>query len=92
MKTIKKTKKNFKPVFTVDITECETPNDMMIEFGYAKQQAGLPITNEELEAMIDEAVEVATICNEVKKLVVCECYKPKKQPWYKRFWNLLTCK
>lgn len=91
MKTVKKTKKNTKPAFVVDITECEDANDMLIEFGYTKQAAGLPITTDELEAIINEAIDFAEVCLTVNNVLFCE-QKPKKLPWYKRAWNWLRGK
>ena len=36
--------KNIKPTYIVDITSCQTANDVICEFAYAKVEAGLPIT------------------------------------------------
>jgi len=90
MKNKKMTKKNtFKPAYVVDITKCEDLFDMLLAFGKAKQQAGQPITNEELEAIIDDNSVFVTVVHECQ----CNCEaKPKKLPWYKRFWRWLTRK
>ena len=86
--TTKKTKKQTKPKYTVDLRGIETFNDIDVAFGLAKHKAGLPISNDELEAIVFDAYEMfgpkITIvdCN-------CECPTIKKKPWYKRFWNWL---
>jgi len=87
MKTTKKTitKKTVKPVYTVDISNCEDANDILLAFANAKQKAGLPITDEELECLINENSVMIIVEN------VCEV-KKKKLPWYKLFWNWVTRK
>lgn len=85
MKAIKNTKKKFTPAYTVDITNCTDAFDVLVAFGLAKQSAGLAITDDELQAIVDEFGST-TIINECPVTVhVCEC--KKHIPWYKRLWN-----
>lgn len=87
MKNTKKTNKKVNPAFTVDISKCQDANDMLLAFAYAKQEAGLPITNEELDAIIDDNMIIVVLAKRI-----CDCNCSKKKPWYKRFWNWLTRK
>lgn len=87
MKTQKKTikKSAVKPAYTVDITKCEDAYDMLVAFGETKQKAGYPITDEELDAIIDN--------NSYTVIIHDTCaYEVEKKPWYKRFWNWITRK
>jgi hypothetical protein len=83
----KNVKKIIKPAYIVDAINCESPFDLLVAFGEAKQNAGLPITKDELEAIIEANKEVIYIIDTVE--VRCE---RKKLPWYKRFWRWLTKK
>lgn len=87
MKVVKKT---VKPAFTVDLTKCETGFDVLCKFAETKHNAGLPITDAELEALIEKAT------SEITKQVLCtaivDVYEVKKMPWYKRFWRWITRK
>ena len=85
--TVKKTKAVKKPTFVVDISNANTVNDTVLAFAYAKQDAGLPITNDELVAIVIDAIDtfkddIVPTCT-----VVVEKAKEvkKKLPWYKRF-------
>lgn len=85
-KTVKKNKK-FTPIYTVDITECDDVFDVRLQFAKAKQKAGLAISDDELNAIVNEA-----ICDFAEALLLVgelcdDIDEPKKQPWYKRFWN-----
>lgn len=55
---MKTTKKTFKPVFTVDMTGCDTVEDLIIAIADAKLDAGLCISRKELEAILDEQIEI----------------------------------
>jgi len=100
MKNIKKTKKAVKPLFIVNITDCSTANDIVVKFAQAKQQAGLALTDTELEAVVnDRALKITDICSRAcfacgyaVGRVAAEEKAQKKQPWYKRFWRWLTRK
>lgn len=81
----KNTTKKIKPAYTVDITKCQDAFDVLCAFGKAKQKAGLPITDLELDAIIDD--------NKIVMIIQDVCImEKKKRPWYKRFWRWLTRK
>lgn len=87
MKSIKNIKKPVvKPAFVVDATNCFDGYDLLLAFAYAKQKAGLPITDDELDAIVDDNSVTIVIREEVERQI-----KPKK-PWYKRFGNWLIGK
>lgn len=69
-KTTKKTTKAVKPAFTVDMTEVNTPTELYAAFGLAKQDAKLPITDEELTAIINLTIATVmeTLAKEFEKL------------------------
>lgn len=72
MKTEKKTKSvkkstSKKPEYFVDLTDVKTPNDVYVEFALAKQKAGKPITDDELETIIGYAIY--RTLNTVRKVV-----------------------
>lgn len=99
MKTTKKTnKKNVKPAYVVDMTNCNTAFDLRVKFAEAKQSAGLPINDSDLEALLEnEVLKFAGYIND--KCAICACNSiivvgdtPKRKPWYKRFWNWLRRK
>lgn len=76
-------KNTFKPAYTVDITNCRTVDDMLCEFGLAKQHAGIPITDRELSAIVDKnSVAIIAVVHDT-------CERVERKPWYKRFWNWL---
>ena len=57
MKTEKKTKSvkkstSKKPEYFVDLTDVKTPNDVYVEFALAKQKAGKPLTDAELNTIV----------------------------------------
>lgn len=86
---MKKTKKEFKPSYIVNLDEIEHLDDIALVFALAKHNAGLPLTDQDLWDIIDHvAYNVRPhicICN-------CICTMKKKLPWYKRFWRWLTRK
>jgi len=82
-----KQKKVTKPSYIVDITKCEDGHDVLLAFAEAKQKAGFPITDEELNAMVDVNSTVVVIHDTCAYEVVKE-----KKPWYKRLWNWITRK
>lgn len=104
-KTIRKTK-DFQ--FIVDLTNVNDPTTMIAAFGFAKQEAGLPMLDNELDAIIVKACELS--CNafisaidanakdiEIKKdeKIVFDAkgqFKIKKSNIFKRFWNWITRK
>jgi hypothetical protein len=58
-KVTKKTVKEFKPAFVADLTDAESMTDVYVAFGLAKQDAGLPISDVELDAIIDKTIEIS---------------------------------
>ena len=96
--------KKFKPSYIVDITKCEDTLDMIVAIAYAKTDANVAITRDELDAVIIlnaydlknfvEATAVKfseMIINTLNKCV--EKKEPKKKPnIFKRFWNWMTKK
>ena len=106
MKTVKNTKntnKKFNPMFVVDLTDIESPADIVIEFISAKVDAGLSISKKEfmytlgygaataLEAMEDFYTKHTTCIHDDKLTakLVKEIKKAiaPKTPWYKKLWN-----
>ena len=72
MKTEKQTKSvkkstSKKPEYFVDLTDVKTPNDVYVEFALAKQKAGKPLTDNELETIIGYAIY--RTLNTVRKVV-----------------------
>ena len=96
--------KKFKPSYIVDITKCEDTLDMIVAIVYAKVDANVAITRDELDAMMfltaynlknymDEVADKYSemIINTLNKCV--ENKEPKKKPnIFKRFWNWMTKK
>ena len=78
-----------KPTYIVDLTNCETLQDAEFAFACTKFEAGVPLSENNLDAIIDKTVEVVTSQLPVLTVCKCECIC-EKAPWYKRFWNWLT--
>jgi hypothetical protein len=82
---MKKTVKNTKPSYTVDLTKVKTLEDIDVAFGLAKQKAGLAISDEELSAIVFDAIKAF---GPRITIVDCTCPKAAKKPnIFKRFWN-----
>lgn len=81
-KTAAKTKK---PAFVVNVNDIEYLEDVDVVFGLAKQDAGLPISDDELIAIC-----LFTWKHMGPRFIIVECKCGKKTPWYKRFWNWVT--
>lgn len=79
-----------KPAYIVDATNCENAQDLLFEFAIAKHNANIPLTDEELSAIVGYSIDMY-IENEPPRITVvnCECKPKTKKPWYKRFWNWL---
>lgn len=96
--------KKFKPSYIVDITKCEDTLDMIVAIAYAKIDANVAITRDELNAVI--VLSVYDLKNFVEATAVkfsemvintlnkcAEKKEPKKKPnVFKRFWNWMTKK
>jgi hypothetical protein len=98
---MKKTIKKTKPAFVVDITSCNDVADVLVAFCTAKVEAGVPILQEELDAVcrkyIEDAINITLIAVNTLMLkdaidVLEKCTGRKKEKWYKRFWNWITGK
>jgi len=50
-------KKTIKPTYVVDITKCEDLYDTALAFAVAKQKAGQPLSDENLDIIITKAVD-----------------------------------
>lgn len=95
----KKTTKAVKPVFTVDLTEAEDSFDAMLAFAWARFDAKLPLSKEdllvivisELYDFVDGAALATVIAKEVFSGFCEKCERcEKKTPWYKKVWNWIT--
>lgn len=84
----KNIKKEVKPAYIVDLTNCETLQDVEFAFACEKFEAGIPLTEGNLDAIIDKTIEVTTAHMPVITVCECKCVC-KKTPWYKRVWNFL---
>lgn len=96
--------KKFKPVYTVDITQCKDEHDVALAFALAKQNAGVPLSNANFEVIcatavdefanyLDELGYIKKTNNHIEPIIntvcICNTEKPKKQNIFKRFWNWL---
>lgn len=102
------TKKTTKPAFTVDITACNDLYNTALAFAIAKQKAGIPLTDENIDIIITAGIdtfgdildELGYIHKEnhfiapvVRTLYVTEKEEPKKKEnIFKRFWNWIIGK
>lgn len=82
--------------YIVDYDKIEVMNDIDAVWALAKQEAGLPLTNSELESIVLHSYE-AFGPKVTVRIYPCRCTKntpwykcTKKTPWYKRVWNFLT--
>lgn len=90
------TKKSVKPTYVVDITWCKDIQDIAYAFAITKQKAGIPLSDNDVNAIRTEAVvpfmnalEFAEY--DVQNIIcACECKTEKKPGMFKRFWNWLT--
>ena len=82
----KNIKKRVKPAFVVDLTDCVDGFDVLYKFAITKHEAGLPITDDELDAIVQKKSMATTLVFDV------DVFEMKKTPWYKRFWRWLTRK
>lgn len=93
-----KKKNNKKYAYVVDLTEIEVLDDIDVVFALAKQDAGLPITDDELMDIVYFAVSknfaikmlecipcIEKFLNDLPAIV-----KAAHTPWYKKVWNAIT--
>ena len=57
-RTAKKIEKIREPEFIVNLTDAETPTDVLMQFGLAKHNAGMAITDDELMAICMKQTEM----------------------------------
>ena len=101
-KTAKKSTKKVNPVYTVDLTNVKSANDIYFAFVTAKVHAGEPITTKELNGYTDsyranvleptkQQAEAFIIlgCSILAKMLndMYEECETKNTPWYKKAWN-----
>lgn len=96
--------KKFKPSYIVDITKCEDTLDMIVAIAYAKTDANVAITRDELDAVIilnayDLKDYTETTADKFSEMIIntlnkcVENKESKKKPnIFKRFWNWMTKK
>ena len=87
-KTTTKKISNKKYSYIVNLNDIQYLDDIRPVFALAKQDAGLPLTDDELMSIVEyfyEAVGPKVTC------MICE-EKKEKKPWYKRFWNWIRRK
>lgn len=96
--------KKFKPSYIVDITKCEDTLDMIVAIAYAKTDANVAITRDELDAVIilnayDLKDYIETTADKFSEMIIntlnkcVENKESKKKPnIFKRFWNWMTKK
>lgn len=104
----KKTKKPAKPVFVIDLTQCEDAEEMYEALLNAKFEAKLPLTNYEIDKLIEYRLTEG-VCDVLDNLFgghnalvlegddinafdAVKVEITEKQPWYKRLWNWITRK
>jgi hypothetical protein len=84
---VKKNTKKVKYDYIVNVSDIECLEDIDCVFALAKHNAGLALTDDELEAIVIRACEK---CAPKFIIMHCDCKcENKKLPWYKRFWNKL---
>lgn len=96
--------KKFKPSYIVDITKCEDTLDMIVAIAYAKIDANVAITRDELDAVIilnayDLKDYIEATADKFSEMIIntlnkcAEKKESKKKPnIFKRFWNWMTKK
>lgn len=96
------TKKSTKPAYIVDITWCETEDDVKTAFIFAKAENKIPVTVDDIiylivKTMIGDLYAFATVQNAASTVddtlsKLCKLLENpgKKKPWYKRLWDRLT--
>lgn len=87
---MKKISKKQKYSYIVDLRNIKTLSDIAPMWAFAKHEAGLALSDEELSDICayvyDEFMPKITVVINEK----CGCKCCKNTPWYKRFWNWLT--
>lgn len=93
MKTVKKTKKVFKPAYTVDIRFCETSEDVLVMFALAKAINGMDVTADEFTAHTAVLIDGMDFLKDLFEELIDSC-KPveKKRNFWQRLKYLFTGK
>lgn len=101
-KTAKKSTKKVNPVYTVDLTNVTSANDIYFAFVTAKVRAGEPIITKELNGytasyranVLEPTKQQAETfivlgCSILSKMLndMYEECETKNTPWYKKAWN-----
>lgn len=81
--------KEIKPSYIVDMDQIESLDEIAVAFALAKQEAKLPLDDEDVIAIAEFA---ASIARPDVRIYNVECVCKPRLPWYKRFWNWLTRK
>ena len=92
------TKKSIKPAYTVDLSMCNDSDDLKMAMIFAKAEAKVPVSKDELEYMamriIKTSFDLKDVVNraldDVEDFLDILTKDCEKKPWYKRFWNWLT--
>jgi len=103
---VKKTKKPAKPVFVIDLTQCDSAEEMYEALLNAKLEAKLPLSKYEIsklieyklvegfanliEEMFDGHNALVIEGDDIRAFDAIKVTVEEKKPWYKRFWNWLT--
>ena len=100
--TAKKSTKKVNPVYTVDLTNVTSANDICFAFVTAKVRAGEPITTKELHGYTDafRARVLEPTKQQTKEFIILGCSilskiisdmyeadETENTPWYKKAWN-----
>lgn len=78
MKTTKTTKK-FIPLYTVDLTDLKTPNEITEAFVVARFEAGLGLSNKDQEIFVDALIDTAIDMQDMTNMLcdtandICTC-------------------
>ena len=100
-KTATKVTKTIKPLYTVDLTDVETIDEVGYAFAMAKFNAKQPLNEKDLEvivwnAKVDAAIEMASLAATILSTMVLpscvNCTCQKKPNVFKRIWNWITRK
>lgn len=92
--TKKNTEKTILSDVVLNLTEVETPNDLIWEATVAKIRGGKPITEEEFNTSISIILGSQAKLFWEMALAASFMSEPwpfaKKTPWYKKLWNKIT--
>ena len=81
-KTIKTTKKQFKPDYTLDFSQIENYNDLIISLISNRVKAGKTIDISDLLAYAAACMNFTL--SHTRTYIICAC---EKEFWYKKLWK-----